>query len=109
MLNTLVYFVIYLIVAGCIIGLLLWLIDVIPIPEPFHRIARIAIIVIGVLIVIMLLLSLVGEGPGRFRIGETNGQVNESPDHRHQSTAWRHEGAAGVQDGRQFYPSHFTG
>jgi len=70
MLNTLVYFVIYLIVAGCIIGLLLWLIDVIPIPEPFHRIARIAIIVIGVLIVIMLLLSLVGEGPSRFKLSE---------------------------------------
>lgn len=70
MLNTLVYFVIYIVVVGCIIGLLMWLIDAIPVPEPFHRIARIAIIVIGVLIVIMLLLSLVGEGPGRLRFGE---------------------------------------
>ena len=70
MLNTLVYFVIYLIVAGCIIGLLLWLIDAVPIPEPFHRIARIAIIVIGVLIVIFLLLSIIDGGPTKFRLGE---------------------------------------
>ena len=109
MLNTLVYFVIYLIVAGCIIGLLLWLIDAVPIPEPFHRIARIAIIVIGVLIVIMLLLSLVGEGPGRFRIGETNGQNDQGTYHRHQSTAWRYETAAGVQDHGQLHASYQSG
>jgi hypothetical protein len=40
--------------------LLTYLIDVIPLPEPFHRVARIAILVIGVLIVILLLLQFIG-------------------------------------------------
>jgi hypothetical protein len=71
MVNALVYFVIYIVVIGLIIGLLLWLIDNVPIPEPFHRVARIAIIVIGVLIVIVLLLSILGDsGVPRFKIGE---------------------------------------
>jgi len=70
MINSLVYLVIYIVVLGCIIGLLLWLIDAVPIPEPFHRIARIAIIVVGVLILILLLLSLVDGGPRSFKLGE---------------------------------------
>jgi glucan phosphoethanolaminetransferase (alkaline phosphatase superfamily) len=71
MVNALVYFVIYIVVIGLVIGLLLWLIDNVPIPEPFHRVARIAIIVIGVLIVIVLLLSIVGDGGvPRFKFSE---------------------------------------
>ncbi len=109
MLNTLVYFVIYLIVVGCIIGLLLWLIDAVPIPEPFHRIARIGVIVIGVLIVIFLLLSIIDGGPTKFRLGEINGQTNQGTYHRHQSPAWRHETAAGVKDARQLHAPHLAG
>jgi hypothetical protein len=60
MITSLVYFVIYLIVIGLIVGLLLYLIDQIPLPEPFHRIARVAVIAIGVLIVILLLLNFIG-------------------------------------------------
>jgi hypothetical protein len=68
MITGLVSVVIYIIVVGCICGLLIYLIDIIPVPEPFHRIARIAIIVIGVLIVIMILLSLIeGSGVPRLR------------------------------------------
>ena len=36
------------------------LVDTIPIQEPFRRVAKIAILVVGVLIVILLLLSFVG-------------------------------------------------
>jgi sulfite exporter TauE/SafE len=68
MINSLVYLVIYIVVLGLVIGLLLWLIDQVPIPEPFHRIARVAIIAVGVLIIIFALLSLVGEGAPRFRL-----------------------------------------
>ena len=72
MINSLVYLVIYILVVGLIIGLLLWLIDQLGgwIPEPFHRVARIAVIVIGVLIVIVLLLSLIDGGTPRLKLGE---------------------------------------
>jgi hypothetical protein len=60
MITSLVYLVIYIIVIGLIIWLLLYVIDIVPLPEPFHRVARIAIMVIGVLIVILLLLNFIG-------------------------------------------------
>lgn len=70
MLSALVHLLIYIIVLGLIIGLLLWLVDNIPLPEPFNRVVRIAIIAIGVIILILLLLSLVeGGGVPRIRLG----------------------------------------
>ena len=69
MIASLIYLVVYLIVIGLVLWLLTYLIDVIPLPEPFNRVARIAIIVIGVLIVIVLLLNTVGLlEPGRIRL-----------------------------------------
>lgn len=70
MIQSLIALVIYLVVVGLIVGLLLWLIDAVPIPEPFHRVARIAIIVVGVLIVVLLLLSLIDGGPPHLKLGE---------------------------------------
>lgn len=66
MITALVYFVVYLIVLGLIIWLLLYLVDAVPLPAPFNRIAKVAITVIGVLIVILLLLNLIGEPPHLF-------------------------------------------
>ena len=60
MITSLIYLVIYLIVIGVIFWLLLYLIDAIPLPEPFNRVARVIIIVVSVLIVILLLLQFVG-------------------------------------------------
>ena len=60
MIGSLIYLVIYLIVIGLIIWLLTYLIDAIPLPEPFNRVARVAILVVGVLIVIVLLLQFAG-------------------------------------------------
>ena len=60
MIESLIYLVLYLVVIGVIVWLLLYLIDAVPVPEPFHRVARVAIIVISVLIVIVLLLQFVG-------------------------------------------------
>ena len=59
MIANLIYLVIYLIVVGLVIWLLTYLVDVIPLPEPFGRVARVAIIIIGVLIVILLLLNFI--------------------------------------------------
>ena len=66
MINALIHLVIYLIIVGVIIWLLLWLIDVIPLPEPFHRVARVVIIVIGVLVIILALLNFIE--PGALRL-----------------------------------------
>jgi hypothetical protein len=60
MIGSLVMLVVYLIVIGLVIWLLTYLIDAIPLPEPFNRVARVAILVIGVLIVIVLLLQFAG-------------------------------------------------
>jgi len=60
MINSLILLVVYIIVIGLVIWLLHYLIDAIPLPEPFHRVAKIALLVIGVLIVILLLLQFVG-------------------------------------------------
>lgn len=64
MISSLIYLVIYLVVTGLIVWLLLYVIDAIPLPEPFHRIARVLVIVLGVIIIIVLLLSLIGEPTG---------------------------------------------
>lgn len=63
MIAGLVSLVIYLLVIGLVIWLLVYLIDLLPLPEPFHRVARVVVIAIGVLIIIYLLLGLVGEAP----------------------------------------------
>lgn len=65
MIAALVYLVIYMIVTGLILWLLIYLIDAIPLPEPFNKVARVIILVVGVLIVILLLLQFVG-GPAGF-------------------------------------------
>ena len=58
--ESLVEVVIYLLVVGGIFWLLLWLIGYIGIPEPFAKVAKIIIMVVGVLILINLLLGFVG-------------------------------------------------
>lgn len=60
MIHALVELVIYIVVLGAVVWLLLWLIDYVPIPEPFHRVARVVVVVVGVLILILLLLQFAG-------------------------------------------------
>jgi hypothetical protein len=68
MITSLIYLVVYIIVVGLVLWLLNYLIDAVPLQEPFHRVAKIAILVIGVLIIILLLLNFLGvldAGPPR--------------------------------------------
>ena len=58
-LTGLVSIVIYLLVAGCVIGLLFYLIQIVPIPEPYRGWIRVALTVLVVLVIIGFLLSLV--------------------------------------------------
>lgn len=71
MVGSLITLVIYIIVIGLIMWLLIWALDQIPMPEPFKSVARVLIIVIGVLILCFILLSLVGEAP-RIKLGSAH-------------------------------------
>ena len=56
----LVNLLIYLVVAGLLVGLVYWIADAIPLPQPINKIVKIVAVVIAALIVILLLLGLVG-------------------------------------------------
>lgn len=56
MINTLVWIV----VVGCVFGLLWWLIQYVGLPEPFAKIARVILAIFAVLLLINVLLSLAG-------------------------------------------------
>lgn len=58
-----VHLILYIIVAGAIFGLLWFLIGYVGIPEPFNRFARVALMVLAVLVLIGVLLSLIGGRP----------------------------------------------
>lgn len=55
---------IYLIIVGVVIGLVYYIADAIPFPEPLNRIIKVVAVVIGCLLIILILLQLVGVGPG---------------------------------------------
>jgi hypothetical protein len=63
MISALVMLVVYCLVVGLIAWLLMFLVDYVPVPPPFNRVAKVVIMVVAVLIVIILLLGLVGEAP----------------------------------------------
>jgi hypothetical protein len=60
----LIALLIYLIVLGVVIALVYYLADAIPFPAPLNRIVKVVAVVIGCLVLILLLLQLVGMGPG---------------------------------------------
>ena len=53
-------FVIWMIVVGLVFWLLLWLISYCALPEPFAKVAKIVLAVVGVFMIINLLLGLAG-------------------------------------------------
>lgn len=59
MIESLISLLVYILVLGIVLWLALYIIGVIPLPEPFGQVARVVIIVIGCLILILLLLGLV--------------------------------------------------
>ena len=64
MIPALINLIIYLLVAGVLIWLVLYIVDAIPIPQPFNRIIKLVITVLACLIVILLLLQVLGMGTG---------------------------------------------
>lgn len=55
---------IVLLVIILVIGLIYWVIDAVPVPQPLNRFAKIAIVVIGCIAVIVVLLNLAGVSTG---------------------------------------------
>jgi len=62
MITSLIHLVIMIVVLGLVMWLLLYIIDMVPLAEPFNRVAKVAITVIGVLILILILLDFAGMG-----------------------------------------------
>lgn len=63
MIETLVWLVVKLIVLGCILGLLIYLVNIAPMPEPYKGWLRFVVIAVCVVIIIVFLLGLLGMGP----------------------------------------------
>ena len=53
-----------LLVVCLVIGLIWYVVDAIPVPDPLNRIAKIVSVVIGCLVIIMLLLDVAGYNTG---------------------------------------------
>jgi len=70
MMNALVDLFIYIVGIVIVCGLSLWYAGQLPITEHSHRVARIAIIVVAISLIISVLLSLVDNGPPHLKLGE---------------------------------------
>lgn len=57
---SLLQFVVYVVVIGLILWLLSWLVDYAAPPEPWRKVARVVLTVVGMVILINLLLGLIG-------------------------------------------------
>ena len=55
---------IYLLVVVLVVGLIYWVIDAVPVPQPLNKFAKIAVVVIGCIVVIMVLLNAAGMNTG---------------------------------------------
>lgn len=72
MIGTLLTLIVYALVVGLLLWLLQYVLAAFPIPHPFGKIIWIAAVVLAVIFIIMLLLEIIGGGPGlgipRFRM-----------------------------------------
>ena len=59
MINTLIY----LLVVCIIIGVVWWVVDYMPVPQPLNKLIKVVSIVIGVIIIVYALLGLGGMAP----------------------------------------------
>jgi hypothetical protein len=62
MIGSLIVLVVYILILGMVLWLLHYLVNALPMFEPFRQIANVIITVIGVIALIFILLSVVGEG-----------------------------------------------
>lgn len=55
---------IQLLVVLLVVGVIWWLLDYLPVPEPLNRIAKVIVIVVGAIILVVLLLNVAGVNTG---------------------------------------------
>jgi len=55
---------IYILVVAVVIGVIWWVCDFLPVPEPLNKLVKVVSIVVGVIIVIYALLGMAGIGGG---------------------------------------------
>lgn len=55
---------IYILVVGLIIGLIYWVVDQFPVPQPANKIIKVVAMVVGCILIILALLSLTGYDAG---------------------------------------------
>jgi hypothetical protein len=55
---------VWLLVVCIVVGLVWWVADWLPIPEPLNKLVKLVSIVIGVIAVIYALMAIAGMGPG---------------------------------------------
>lgn len=63
-LNTLLSFVIYLVIVGLIFWCVWWFVGYVGVPEPFNKVIRVVLGLFALIIVVSLLLGLVGHPMG---------------------------------------------
>jgi len=68
MLSALITLIIYILVLGLVVWLVTYVIDVIPLPEPFNRVAKIVLMVGAIIVLIVLLLQFAGIDGGMPRL-----------------------------------------
>jgi hypothetical protein len=56
-----------LLIVCIVIGLVWWLVDFVPVPEPLNRLIKVVAIVIGAIVIIYALLGLAGMAPSLAR------------------------------------------
>ena len=61
MIGSLIVLVVYILVLGLVLWLLQYVINALPMFEPFRAIANVILVVIGVIALIFILLSIVGD------------------------------------------------
>lgn len=54
---------IQLLILCVVVGLVWWLLDFIPVPEPLNKVAKVVIMVVALIVVIYILLTLAGIAP----------------------------------------------
>jgi preprotein translocase subunit SecE len=59
-----IHTLLYVLVVCIVIGLVWWIADYLPIPEPLNKLVKIVSIVVGVIVIIYALLGLAGVAPG---------------------------------------------
>lgn len=55
---------IYLLIVGVVIGVIWWVCDYVPVPEPLNKLIKVVSIVIGAIVIIYALMGLAGIGGG---------------------------------------------